>query len=132
MAFDVFEHMSLDEIQVRLHTLSSILKPGGQLLMRFPNAQSPFGLAPQFGDPTHKCGLSRGVFEQLTQGSEWQILRYGGAARAPGRSALKRIIRAARYALQDVIAHALNAIYAQNIPWDPVVVIVLRRNLTVR
>ena len=127
VAFDVFEHFSLTEIVGRLRAIETMLKPGGHLLLRFPNAQSPFGLAPQFGDPTHRVGLSRGVFEQLIQGSSFEIVRYGGSARAPGRGIVTRVVRLIRYALQGAIARLLNAIYAQNIPWDAVVVLVLRR-----
>lgn len=35
--------------------------------------------------------------------------------------------RRLRYAARDLIAGLLNAIYAQDIPWDPVVVLVLRK-----
>jgi SAM-dependent methyltransferase len=127
-AFDVFEHLTLDEIRTELDALGTMLKPGGHLLLRFPNAQSPFGLAPQYGDPTHKTGLSRGVFEQMTQGSGWKVVRYQGAARAPGRTLSKRAVRWVRYAIQDLIGSVLNAVYAQKIPWDAVVVLVLRRD----
>ena len=67
VAFDVFEHFTLVEIVTRLKATETMLKPGGHLILRFPNAQSPFGLAPQSGDPTHKAALSRGVYQQLLQ-----------------------------------------------------------------
>ena len=66
-AFDVFEHFSVHEINERLTAIEKMLRPGGSLILRFPNAQSPFGLAPQNGDPTHRSALSRSVFEQLIQ-----------------------------------------------------------------
>jgi len=128
VAFDVFEHLTLDEIVTRLSACGILLKPGGHLVLRFPNAQSPFGLAPQYGDPTHKTGLSRGAFEQLIQGIPLHAVRYAPSfrLRASG-SAKRRLGRALRYALRDLIGRALNAIYAQDIPWDPVVVLVLQK-----
>ena len=70
IAFDVFEHFTLATIVARLRAAETMLKPGGHLVLRFPNAQSPFGLAPQNGDMTHKTALSRSVFEQLISGNE--------------------------------------------------------------
>lgn len=130
-AFDVFEHFSLPEVIERLRAAELMLKPGGQLLLRFPNAQSPFGLAPQFGDPTHKTALSLGVIEPLIQGSSLTVARYGGAARAPGVGIAARLVRRIRYFAQDLIAMTLNSIYARSIPWDPVVVLVLRKRQSV-
>lgn len=103
------------------------MKPGGHFALRFPNAQRPFGLAPQFGDPTHRTALSRSAFEQLIQGTSLEIVRYRGSFRIGGGGPLKRSARFTRWALQGLIARVLNFVYAQNIPWDPVVVLVLRR-----
>jgi SAM-dependent methyltransferase len=128
VAFDVFEHLTLDEIVTRLSACVTLLKPGGHLVLRFPNAQSPFGLAPQYGDPTHKTALSRGAFEQLIQGIPLNVVRYAPSFRLrAGGSVKRRLGRALRYALRDLIGRTLNAIYAQDIPWDPVVVLVLQK-----
>jgi len=128
IAFDVFEHLAIDEIHAELAGCAGLLRPGGHLVLRFPNAQSPFGLAPQHGDPTHKAYLSRSVFEQLIQGTPWQIARYGPAYRVRGGGLAKGTVRAIRYAVRDLIATALNFVYTQSIPWDPVVVLVMRKD----
>jgi len=127
VAFDVFEHFSLDEIVARLRAVETMLKPGGHLVMRFPNAQSPFGLAPQNGDPTHRSQLSRGVFEQLLQGRGLEIVRYGHQFRARGRTPAIFIARLMRHLLRDLISACLNAIYTTRIPYDAVVTLVLRK-----
>lgn len=127
VAFDVFEHFSIAEILTRLAALQIMLKPGGALILRFPNAQSPFGLAPQNGDPTHKAALSRSVFEQLIQGTAFTVERYGPSFRIRGGSIPKRLVRGMRSAARNLIAKTLNSVYSQDIPWDPVVVLVLRR-----
>lgn len=129
VAFDVFEHFSTTEILTRLDAAAVMLKPGGHLVLRFPNAQSPFGLAPQNGDPTHKSALSRSVFEQLIQGRPFDAVRYGHVFRTRGRG-VRRLVRAARYGVRNMHAAFLNFTYAQNIPWDPVVVLVLRKRIT--
>lgn len=126
-AFDVFEHFSLDEITRRLDACARMLKPGGHLLLRFPNGQSPFGLVPQHGDPTHKSCLSRSIFEQLTRGSALEITDYRGAFGIGGGGLAQRLARSLRRLARAVISAMLNAVYATNIPYDAVVVLVFRR-----
>ncbi len=126
-AFDVFEHFSQEELLLRLDAVAVMLKPGGFLTLRFPNAQSPFGLAAQHGDPTHKIALCEGKFERFIQSRPFEIHRYGGAFRIGGGSPKQRLGRFARRLLQDALGRLLNAAYALDIPWDPVVVLVLRR-----
>ncbi len=128
VAFDVFEHFSLDEVTVRLRAAERMLKPGGHLVMRFPNAQSPFGLAPQHGDPTHRSYLSRSVFEQLIQGGAFEVARYDHEFRAKGRTLAVRLVRLVRHLLRDLISACLNLIYTTKFPYDAVVVLVLRKN----
>lgn len=129
IAFDVFEHFSLDEIIIRLKALETMLRSGGQLLMRFPNAQSPFGLAPQNGDPTHRTALSRSVFELLVQGTSFTIVHYAPSFRVLGGGLARSLARRLRYALRSAISGFFNFVYANDIPYDPVVVIVLRKDV---
>ncbi len=128
VSFDVFEHLSIDDVGPKLAGCERLLRPGGHLVLRFPNAQSPFGLASQHGDPTHKSYLSRSVFEQLIQGKPWRITRYAAAYRLSGGGLVKSIARGLRWALRDLIGAVLNFTYAQSIPWDPVVVLVLQKD----
>lgn len=127
VAFDVFEHFTLAEIVTRIEASATMLKPGGHIILRFPNAQSPFGLAPQNGDPTHKSALSRSVFEPLIQGTSFAVVRYAPSYRIASGSLPRRAARAIRHALRSLVSATLNFIYAQDIPWDPVVVLVLRK-----
>lgn len=131
IAFDVFEHLSIDEIIIRLRAAEGMLKSGGHLLLRFPNAQSPFGLACQHGDPTHSSYLSRSVFERLIAGTQLEIVRYGPSFRAKGITLRALLARSLRYILRDAISAILNLIYATNIPYDAVVTIVLKKQSSV-
>ncbi len=128
VGFDVFEHFTVSEITSRLVALALMIKIGGHLILRFPNAQSPFGLAPQNGDPTHKSALSRDVFELLIQETGFEIVRYGGSYRIGGGGLARSIVRDVRGVLRGTIGAFLNFVYATNIPYDPVVVIVLRHH----
>jgi len=127
VAFDVFEHFEEADLLRNLDAAAGLLKPGGRLLLRFPNGQSPFGLAPQNGDPTHRAALSGEKFAYFLRGRPFEILRYGDAFAAPGRNWKQWLGRAARAALRGGIARALNAIYGMTIPWGPVVTLVLTR-----
>jgi SAM-dependent methyltransferase len=57
VAFDVLEHIPQDEIIFFLGQVRRVLKKGGVCLFRFPNGDSPFGLANQNGDITHVTAL---------------------------------------------------------------------------
>jgi SAM-dependent methyltransferase len=127
VAFDVFEHFTIDVVAERLAACAAMLRPGGHLVLRFPNAQSPFGLTSQNGDPTHRCALSRSGIEQLTQGGDLVVVSYRPSFRITGGGFPKSLVRRLRYIARDVISLTLNAIYATDIPWDPNVVIVLRK-----
>lgn len=128
IAFDVFEHLDLKAVGRYLDTCSAILKPGGRLLLRFPNAQSPFGLKPQAGDPTHKSELSLAVFQLLLMGRSYDVVRYGASYFHRGRPlTLIWLKRSIRRALQKSINRLLGFIYASGIPYEPVVVIVLEK-----
>lgn len=125
VALDVFEHLTPEEVTQALHAVERMLRPGGRVLLRFPNAQSPFGLAPQYGDPTHRSALSRGVIERLMQGTSLTVRRYGPAFRLESGPLPARAARILRHRLRAVIGALLGAIYATDIPWDPVVTLVL-------
>jgi len=126
-AFDVYEHLSFDALSAKLRACESMLKPGGRLILRFPNGQSPFGLPTQHGDPTHILALSHAVLEPLIKSTGFEVVRYGPAYRVAGPTPFKWLAYRLRYALRDAIAGVLNFAYGQSIPWDPVVVLVLRK-----
>ena len=127
VAFDVFEHMDLNEIGDSLRSCETMLKAGGHLIMRFPNGQSPFGLAPQHGDPTHLTALSLAKLEPLLLDTTFEVIRYGPAFLPAGRGLARRLVRFSRKLLRKYKAIKLNFIYSQVIPWDPVVTLVLRK-----
>lgn len=56
-AFDVLEHIPQDRILFFLRQINRVLKQNGFCLLRFPNGDSPFGLANQNGDVTHVSAI---------------------------------------------------------------------------
>ena len=62
---DVLEHFSPDDGVALLRSLSEILSPGGSILVRIPNIESPWGAKYQFGDLTHRAAYTPTSLRQL-------------------------------------------------------------------
>jgi len=82
-AYDVLEHLSIPEINITLDAIAKMLKPGGELMLRFPNGQSPFGRFLQHADHTHRSTLSLAILDQLTVCGPLTISRYKSKKPAP-------------------------------------------------
>jgi SAM-dependent methyltransferase len=76
-AFDVLEHVPAGALQAFVEDLCLRLAPGGRLLLRFPNAESPFGLWMQQGDLTHVHALGLSKMRQLCAACGLQIAHSG-------------------------------------------------------
>src|SRR5580765_5552528 len=53
VAFDVLEHVPVADTVDFLTAIARSVKSGGYIVLRFPNGDSPFGRAYQYGDSTH-------------------------------------------------------------------------------
>lgn len=80
VAFDVIEHISADQIREFFGGVTNILRSGGTFLARFPNADSPFGLEGQNGDPSHLNALGVGKIKYLAKQAGLEICFLGPAA----------------------------------------------------
>ena len=94
-AFDVFEHLTMDELQRMLERLAVMLKPGGRVLARLPSGDSPFSRAIQHGDMTHRTVLGSAAARQLAL----RVALHAEQVRAPfqawqGDGALRTLKRA--------------------------------------
>jgi 2-polyprenyl-3-methyl-5-hydroxy-6-metoxy-1,4-benzoquinol methylase len=127
VAFDVFEHLTLPQIVAALGHIAALLKPDGQLLLRFPNAQSPFGAAPQYGDVTHVTPLSGEQLVQLTVDSPLEVVAVRGAYRPRGPTLGLKLVRSIRYALQSMVGAFVRFTFINTAPIAPVVTVVLKR-----
>lgn len=131
-AFDVFEHLDPPTIIAKLRAIETMLRPGGWLLLRFPNGQSPFGLGPQHGDATHLIALSRAKMEQFASGTSLRTLRYGGVARPFTGGLVKGSVRQIRYVLRDLVHAWMRFVQATDIEMESVVVHILSKHAEVR
>ena len=76
-AFDVLEHVPPAQTQAFVLQLAARLNPGGRLLLRFPNAESPLGLWMQHGDSTHVNALGLSKVRQLCAECGMRLLHSG-------------------------------------------------------
>ena len=101
-AFDVLEHVPMPDVVPFLEGLGQRLAPGGRILLRFPNTESPFGQWYQNGDVTHVTSLGLTRMRQIALRSGLRLLHWGdrlpwhrepGASRVPaGAYHLMRIV----------------------------------------
>lgn len=119
-AFDVFEHLTTEELRAWLDWMAPRLEPGtGRIVARFPNAGSPFGRLYQHGDLTHRSALSGNSLRQIMAGSGLRLEIAANSARplGGGRSGLAK--RAA-YAVRDLVETGVGLVYyGQRVPLDP-------------
>jgi 2-polyprenyl-3-methyl-5-hydroxy-6-metoxy-1,4-benzoquinol methylase len=129
VAFDVMEHMTGEQLLVLFDTLAALLKSGGHVLARFPNAQSPLGCVTQNGDWTHRSALSAQVLMQILTGKPWALVRASDPFMVRDADNLaKRIGLRSRYAARRGIEWMVNRLYGLAITLDPNVVVLLRRD----
>lgn len=70
---DVLEHFTADEGADLLRKLKAILLPGGQIIVKVPNAASPWGLNYQYSDLTHKTAFTSNSLRQLAKASGYNV-----------------------------------------------------------
>lgn len=77
-AFDVLEHIPQGDILNFLSHIKRMLKDDGVFIARFPNGDSPFGLANQNGDLTHVTAIGSEKFRYLVQRLDSELIFLGG------------------------------------------------------
>lgn len=109
VAFDVLEHIPQDSLLPFVQGLIKLLRPGGLLLARFPNADSPFGLVNQHGDITHLTAIGLGKVRYLNRELETRLVFFGGqsvplSGGSPGRL-LRRMFGLALFGVVDAVVN---------------------------
>lgn len=79
VALDVFEHIRYPDLRRLCEAIHRVLKPGGHLVARFPNGDSPFSMPFQNGDATHVLSIGHGVIVGLMHETGFTV----DALRAP-------------------------------------------------
>jgi 2-polyprenyl-3-methyl-5-hydroxy-6-metoxy-1,4-benzoquinol methylase len=127
VAFDVFEHMTFEEIAAFFEHSKANLAPDGFYMLRFPNGASPFGYSYQASDITHKSILSLGIMKQFARRAGLVVAQTVHPRPYP-RSLKGKAQRWLGYALQDMIGWMLTrAYYGGKAHLEPNMLVVLRQ-----
>lgn len=110
-AFDVFEHLTHQQIRDLLDKAAILLRPGGHLIARFPNGASPFGGLIQHSDVTHVTTLTKTKVGQLIVGKPFVIQRAGDTAIPKHGSFPARIAKHGRALLRGLFERGVRALY---------------------
>lgn len=115
VAFDVLEHISPDHLLDFVRSLLRMLKPGGVLLARFPNADSPFGLLNQNGDITHLTAIGLGKVRYLARELDAKLVFFGGQAIPINcGSVLRSVRRFCGVAMFKIVDAFVNSVFFPN------------------
>ncbi len=79
--FDVLEHIPQEAVPGFLSALSGKLRAGGQILFRFPNADSWLGNPLQNGDPTHVTAIGYLKMTYFALQTDLEVVTFRGAKR---------------------------------------------------
>ncbi len=125
IAMDVFEHLTTEQIIEHLTLFRALLRPGGKVVVRFPNGVSPFFGVHQYGDFTHLIPLSPESLGQLAARAGMTISRELRLRPYPtGLGA--RAKRWLSYRARDMIeVLAATAYYGRRLTLDPDATVVL-------
>lgn len=126
-AWDVLEHLTIDDARIFLAAIAALLPPGGRLILRFPNGESPFSVPVQNGDYTHKMHVTRTKLDHLCIGTNLRVVGYFNAYRVADRP-LFAWVKFLVYRFRDLIELTVGfTYYGKRVPLDPVATAILVR-----
>lgn len=127
-AFDVFEHLTAEDLCKWLIWMGSHLGPQGRIVARFPNGGSPFGRLNQHGDLTHRLSLSVASVDQLARLAGLRLVAAHNAARPLRGGGRSKIAKRLAYMVRDLVESVVGHVYfGQHVPLDPNLTVVLAR-----
>jgi 2-polyprenyl-3-methyl-5-hydroxy-6-metoxy-1,4-benzoquinol methylase len=85
VAFDVLEHLSIDQLRELFSAAFKRLDVDGRMLFRFPNGDSYAGMPAQNGDYTHITSIGQSKLQQLIAPYGLVIESFQGAIEYPHR-----------------------------------------------
>lgn len=117
IAFDVLEHIPINELTRFFSSIGSLLHSGGVLLARVPSGDSPFARHVQHGDLTHRTIIGAGIVHQLALQSQMEVVRI----RAPafpirGLGLRKAVRRCCVIMLRSMASGFLRIAFFNNVP----------------
>lgn len=129
VAFDVLEHISEQDTVGFLQGIARSVKPGGSIVLRFPNGDSPFGRIYQYGDVTHVSVVGGLKLRYFAAAAGLQVVCVKNPERPVGHLRIKRrvaeVVRSvARAGIERVLGWVF---YGSRLPLAPNMIAVLRR-----
>jgi SAM-dependent methyltransferase len=126
IAIDVLEHIPQDGLRNMLERIRQLLAPGGRLVARFPNGDSPFNGRYQNGDATHLKPLSATSLAQVAIGTGMTVNRVMNPRPLPAAT-LPKLKRKFMYRVRDVIETIIGrAYFGDRFPMDPNILVILK------
>lgn len=126
VAFDVLEHLQVEEITSLLEQAKANLSSNGCLFIRVPNGRSPWGLVNQYGDLTHCTVLSDLRLQQLALNAGYTLKLCRDQALVTRRRLRKKMTDIALHFARRTIDLLIRRIYGfGNIPLGTNIVAVL-------
>ncbi|HWK20768.1 MAG TPA: class I SAM-dependent methyltransferase [Microbacteriaceae bacterium] len=129
-AFDVLEHIPPSDSVEFLTGIRQKLRPGGSVILRFPNADTALGNPFQYGDPTHVNAIGLLKLRYYAASAELQVSRFRGSkGRSFETSLVHGLHRYTGLPIGRVLAGIKRAIYLPDVPVvlsSPNVIAVLR------
>lgn len=128
-AFDVLEHLDIEEIIRVIGDINALLKASGYLFIRTPNGQSPFGRVHQYGDITHKTVLSVDKFRQLAPMTGFELIAWRNSYRIRGPGWVRSAWNSIRFLGRDFLEIATSKLYGfERLPFDLNITVILQKN----
>jgi 2-polyprenyl-3-methyl-5-hydroxy-6-metoxy-1,4-benzoquinol methylase len=126
VAFDVFEHLQVEEINSLLGQAKGNLSANGCLFIRVPNGRSPWGLVNQYGDLTHCTVLSDLRLQQLALNAGYTLKSCRDQAQVTRKRLRKRMLDIVFHFARRTVDFLIRRIYGfGNIPLGSNIVAIL-------
>lgn len=124
---DVMEHLDAAGFKALMALGRKALKPGGMILARFPNGDSPFFGRYHYGDLTHERPLSAGAVDQRARPEGMTVARAFNPRPIPPGFA-RAVKQRLAYLVRDIVETVLGfGYFGYRFPMDPNVAVVLMR-----
>lgn len=115
VAFDVLEHLTVEELKSFFLKCKSLLKKDGAMLFRFPNAESFAGLGAQRGDFTHITAIAQTKLQQLIEPYGFKIEKFEGEIIYPKKIFVNAIRSVFRYILMKGMGVGSKHFFSTNV-----------------
>jgi 2-polyprenyl-3-methyl-5-hydroxy-6-metoxy-1,4-benzoquinol methylase len=115
VAFDVLEHLTIEELQSLFRRCESLLKKDGAMLFRFPNAESFAGLGAQNGDFTHITAIAQTKLQQIIEPFGFIIEKYEGEIIYPKKRLVSIFRSVFRYILMKGMGVGSGHFFSTNV-----------------